>query len=317
MLALFASWALAQTPVVHLDELPSSDAIEAVAALSGLPPSQLDSLPMGEVLASPPALLGAGSLRRCARPPSTLDDVRAEIGRARRALIAEDITDTQNRLDAAVTMLGCIEEVADAAVGAELYLLRGAVHAWLDQLEDAHYEYLTAFAFDRALAWDESLPEAGRLSFEAARSAVPEGVVHFLPGKPVSGPWLDGALTHEPTPAAKSLHLAQVATGTGVQTAWLVVAGEATVVVPGSFRTNAIEAIGRGSEPAGFSRLLAATIPDFQAAYVVHQGGVWLLLREGSDLVVSELAPRVEVAAPVPLTRRERRQLRREARRQR
>lgn len=309
--------ALGQTPVVYLDTLTGSEAVALVAARTGLPAEQLKPMSLSAILEAPPTLLGAGTLQPCAREPATQDEVRTLVGRARAALASDDIAGANTQLERAIAWLGCLGEVVDASVGAEVFLLRGALRAWTDDLDAAHYEYVSARAFDPRLTWDARLPEAGRAPFDEAIALPADTPLHRRPRHSVSGPWLDGAVLTTDHRASPALHLFQYATPEGIRSGWLSMEGPVTVVVPGSYRQSTIEAVGTPEGNDEFGLLLAGAIPSFEAAYVVHQGGVWLTIREGRDLVVDELAARVPPPEPAPMTRKERRARRREAKKQR
>ena len=304
--------AFAQTPVVYSD-VTAPEAVALTVARTGLPEDQLEAVPLTKLMEAPAALLGAGALRRCPSEPSDGEQIRAVIARAEAARLAGDLRASANGLDRAVAQLGCLSDVVEGSIAAGAFLRRGAALAANGNEEAARGEFVTALSLDPKLAWLESLPSEGQAAFEAlqANGLGTRATLQFLPAESPGGPWLDGVEVADQISAPHGLHLLQYTGPTGVQSAWLSVGGDATVVVPRSFRATIMASVGQdGAASAGLGGLLAAGFPERDAGYVTHEGGLWLIVREGRDLMVSELVPRPP-PEPEPLTPKERRRQKR------
>ena len=121
--------------------------------------------------------------------------------------------------------------------------------------------------------------------------AAPVGQIAVMP-TPSSGPWIDGK---EPSagssaPLGKGLHLAQHSARTGLATSWLVVGGPAVWTLPEALTPSVLDRFAAGERDV-VARVLLAAHPDQPAAYVTHAGGLWLLVREGTEVAVEELTP--------------------------
>jgi hypothetical protein len=64
-------------------------------------------------------------------------------------------------------------------------------------------------------------------------------------------------------------------------------------VVPTGYRRPVLDRVQDDVRRREVEALLAAAIPEFYAAYVVHQGGVWLLADDGAGRVTT-----TAIAAP-------------------
>ncbi len=311
--------AAAQTPVVHA-EPRSGPVMAAVGARTGLPASQLRAVALEELLSKPPEVVGEGVLRRCAAASSLqheaqVEAVRTDLARAKAGWQRKDALDTMDHLDVAVSRLGCLQEVADGRLAAQVFLLRAAVHVQADDLEAARSELATAQSLHPGVAWPRDLPEHGAVLLAEARRVEPV-TVRVEPAKLASGPWLDGRAVQGATSVLPGLHLLQYTGEEGVASAWLSVGGALTVVLPRGFGLPALAAMGSTAGHEAMTSLLLATLPDAVAAYVWHEHGLWLVSPggPGEQAEITELAPRKKPEPP-PLSPKEERRRRREARR--
>ena len=291
-LLLLVGLARAATPVV-VDGPAPPQLLAELSALTGLPTEQLQVQALEPLLAAPPQALGDAVVRRCTGEATRTDQVQTELVRASAAWSGgQDEVGTQDHLDLAVAYLGCLGELADAPVAAQVFLLRGALEARRGDPEVAHNELRTALAFQPDLTWDSRLPSEGEAIFVEVQQGGPAGRLEVVPSGLQSGPWVDGRLlSAEGVEVGVGLHLVQHASAAGIRSSWLVVGGDARLVLPGSFRRPILE---RMAEPPGrgaVEALLAATLPGFQAAYVAQGGGVWLVSLGAGGLESQELRP--------------------------
>lgn len=294
--------ALAETPVLY-EEGSADDAVSAVMQRTGLPADQLLAQHVGVLIQRPPVVLGDAVVRHCAGQPSTtMTEIRAEIARARAALEKDASPGAAlDHLDLAIAGLGCLRELAEPQPLAELFILRAALAA--DHQPDvARAELRSALSFSADVSWPEGYPPAGAALLDEARA---NGMPHTLSISPPcsqSGPWLDGQTIPEgdTVSVGAGLHLLQTATTAGFQSAWLVIGGDAKLVLPERYRHPLLE---RAREPAGRAELgwlLAAGTADFQAGYIRALGGLWLVTVDGAALQVEELVAPPPPAAPAP-----------------
>ena len=306
--------AKAQTPIIHHD-LPADEALARTVERTGLPPSQLSTVAWAGMLEAPPAVVGPGALRPCARTPTDPEVVRADVARAEATLAQGDTMGAANAFDRLVTSIGCLSRVVDGSVAARVFVHRGAARAAEGDLTAARAEFLTALALHPSGPWIDGLDDAGRpLYQEMATNLGSKATLRLLPPSTPGGPWIDGEEVAGTAEVAPGLHLFQFTGARGIESAWFTVGGDATVVVPGAFRADVLADVGSQAGNATFGGLVAAALPHAQAAYVLDEDGLWMFAREGRDLLVTELLPRRE-PEPEPLTRKEQRRQRREAKR--
>lgn len=292
LLLCMLTTALAGVPVVF-DSGDPTQVPAQVAARTGLPTSQLDATPLRDLLAQPPQALGDAVMRRCTSGPGQMTGVQSELVRAEAAWSAGQPLTALDHLDLAVAQLGCLGELVDPAVAARVFLLRGALEADADRIDAARGEFRTALAFSPDLAWDSRFPPAGAIVLVEEQAGVPAFGIGVVPAGTSSGPWVDGRTIGgggDRVAVSPGLHLAQYPTAQGIRSAWMVVGGDTTLVLPGSFREPILERIADAETRPPLERLLQATIPRFSAAYVAHGGGVWLVALEGDALVTSVVA---------------------------
>jgi hypothetical protein len=284
----------AGTPVVHDGGSPT-EVVAAVSSRTGLPNTQLDAIPLDTLLDAPPQALGGAVVRRCTKGPTQNAAVESEVVRAEAALVVnKDPVGAMDHLDLAVAELGCLGELVDTKIAAKVFLMRGTLG---EEEGTARGEMRTALAFEREIVWYDKLPEAGQKLLEEERTNPATHRLDVAPASSSSGPWLDGravVVGSLGTTVQQGLHLVQYGTSTGIRSAWLVVGGDASLVIPGSFRRPVLERFAQKEAWPEVQALVAAAIPDFFAAYVSHGGGLWLVSKD--EGVVST----TEIAAPPP-----------------
>jgi hypothetical protein len=300
-LLAFATFASAGVPVLH-DGADVAAITEGVAARTGLPASQLDPVALDTLLATPPQVLGAASLRRCAREPSAPSAVEAEFGRAEAAYSASDDGAAMDHLDLALALAGCLPSIVEPAILARVFLLRGAVASEQGDVATASHELRSAVALVPDVAWPMGWGPEGAALLAAEQADLSTYSLSVVPPPATSGPWIDGRAVASTQPLGAGLHLAQYAGTSGIRSAWLTVGGDARFVLPGSFRRPVLELMVDPAGRAAVEALLEATIPEFQAAYVAHGGGLWLVTREPAGLVTAELVPIVPPAPELPVS---------------
>ncbi len=284
--------ALAGVPVVYDGE--AAAALEQTAQRTGLPAEQLEAVALQELLESPPQALGRAVMRHCAGELTDMSAVRTELVRAEGAWSRGEVGEAMDHADLGVAAAGCLRELAETATLSRLFLLRGALAAAGGDADQARAELSSALAFEPDLDWVESFPAAGAAELAELRLEPLELALTVVPGGGSGGPWLDSrpvAERGEQRPIRPGLHLAQATGSGGIRSAWLVVEGEATLVLPGSYRQPVLERLADPDTRGEVEALLQATLPDFRAAYVASGGGLWLVTAEDGDIQTTELLP--------------------------
>jgi len=297
-LALGMAPAHAAVPLVHGGETAAdaADAVAATVTATGLPPEQFAPVSLKPLLASPPRTVGAAALRHCAGAPTRGPDVQAPVVRAESAWREGDVRGAMDQLDLGIARLGCLAEKVDSVAVSRLFLLRGGLQARAGRPDDARAELVTALGFTPDAGWDEWLPSDGRPLLDALADE-PAGVtLAVAPMRPSTGPWIDGRspLDDGTFSLRPGLHLVQAATPRGIRSAWMTVDGDATLVLPASFREPVLGGLSEPHLRLGVARLLQST-QQADAVYAVADGGVWLVSFEGDEPVVTVLA-----SPPVP-----------------
>jgi len=291
--------AWAGTPVLY-DAGESATVRAMVAERTGLPADQLAPIALSDLREQAPGVLGDAVIRRCTSRRATNGDVRAELARAEAALSEGDDVRLVDHLDLAVVKLGCLSEVVDAPAVARVFLLRGGVAAEAGRVDEAKGELATALALHDKVIWPAGYPTEGSDLLAAVAATAPAGQLEVEPA-PSSGPWIDGKElpADAPMAVASGLHLAQHSARTGLESSWLVVGGSAVWTLPEALPPSALDAFADGAFDAVAESMMAAHA-DQPAAYVAHRGGLWLLVKEGRDVLVEQLAapePTAEEAA--------------------
>jgi hypothetical protein len=205
-------------------------------------------------------------------------DVEAASVRAELAWRGGDVAGALDQLDLGIAALGCLVEIVQPPVAARLFLLRGGLYARAGEAERARSELVSAWALSPGVAWDPGLPDQGATTLAEVATASDLHVVDLVPAGNTSGPWLDGrAAPGVAVAVLPGLHLLQYTASPGVRSAWLMVDGGATVVFPSAYRRPVLQQM---RDPAGWPAvevLLWATLPEFHAAYVASEGGIWLV----------------------------------------
>ncbi len=304
-IALLFVTAHAVTPLVVEGEDVAA-AARAVSERTGLPPSQLEPLDIGTLLEKPPQVVGHAVLRRCVGDPSGMEPVRAELARAAMARQAGDSVGSLDHLDLAVAALGCLSELVESSVAAQVFLQRGAVLAAQGDLDAARSELRTALSFEQGLAWDASLPSGAEQLLDDERDPAERFRVQAAPSGLVSGPWLGGRLVEaEGLEVAGGLLLAQYSSPAGIRSAWMVISGDASLLIPSAYHRPVLRGMVQADTRSELASLLEATLPDFIAAYVHHSAwGTWLVVGEDEGPRVSELVPPTPPEEPQDQERR-------------
>ncbi len=294
---LLLGTALAGVPVVF-DGGAAGDVVATVAGQTGLPAEQLDATTLDDLLEQPPQVLGDGVIRRCVTGPAQGSEVQADLVRAEAAWARGDATSAQDHLDLAVARLGCLGELVDPSTAARVFLLRGALAEAAGAHDVARAEIRTALAMVPDLPWDSRFPVGGAVLLAEEQGAAPALSIRVMPAGTSSGPWVDGRTiggAGERVPVSAALHLAQYPTAHGIRSAWLLIDGDSTLVLPGSYRQPILGLLADPATAAPVESLLQGTLPDFTAAYVHHGGGTWLVALEENAVTTTEL-----VAPPPP-----------------
>jgi hypothetical protein len=299
-------------PVVHDgDDAPT--ALARAVKATGLPSAQLAPTALDTLLTRPAAVVGRGALRHCAGAPTRGPEVRAFAVRAEAAWRAGDAAAALDQLDLGIAAAGCLAEKVEAPVVARLFLLRAGLLLARDDAAAARAELRAAVALAPTATWDPAWPAAGAALLDDERAAhatcaptCPSafGLVQ-APAAAAVAPWVDGRpLPAAGTAASPGLHLVQVPGPTGLRSAWLLLDGHATLVVPGSFRRPILEglATGRGAEVVA---LVEATLGP-GPAYVTAGGGVWLVEPARGTEAVSVLVPPATSASPAEAPKKRR-----------
>ncbi len=310
LIALLVTAAQARTPLV-VEGVELESAAAEVVARTGLPRDQLHPVDVASLLDTPPQVVGDAVLRRCVHPPVEMEPARAELARAVAAQQSGDPMGALDHLDLAVASLGCLSELVDRAVAARIFLLRGAILASQQQIGDARSEFRTAVSFDPELTWRDDLPGGGHTAMTEERDRYKRHRVTAMPPSLVSGPWLGGQLVEdEGMQVAEGLILAQYSSPAGIRSAWMVVSGDASLIIPEAYRSPVLERMAQPERQPEVALLLAGVLPDFAAAYVHHaSGGTWLVVKEDQGLETTELVPpQVPEEPEQPRRRRKRRQ---------
>lgn len=293
---LLTAPALAGIPVVT-DGGDATLAPALVAERTGLPVTQLQSVDLARLLTQPPQVLGQAVMRRCAGDATRMEQVRAELVRAEASWQKQERVAAFDHLDLSVAQLGCLGEMVDRQVAGRIFMLRGALEAERGETDAGLSEMRTALAFDPTLGWTSAFPIEGQVLLAEARLEPVDLAIEVVPAGTSSGPWVDGRTVGgdgAQVQVAAGLHLAQHPTSAGIRSAWLVVGGDTTLVLPGGFRRPILDLLAQPDSRAPVEHLLRATLPEFQAAYVAHDGWLWLLT------IIDDEVDTAQLLAPPP-----------------
>ena len=296
MILLFATaTALAGVPVVF-DGGDAREVVAFVAGRTGLPVDQLDGTPLDGLLSATPRTLGDAVMRHCAGSATKAADLRAEAVRAEAAWRDGDADAAMDRLDLAIAGLGCLGERVEAPVAARMFLLRGGLMAHQGHADDAVAELVTGISLDPSAAWDEGLPGEGLPTFTMVKTEPASAKLAVAPSSSPAAPAVDGRAVSETLSLRPGLHLVQIPSTAGLRTAWLTLDGDATLVVPTSYRRPILPLMADDARRGEIEALLMATLAT-PAAYVVADGGLWLVSVEEGVPVTTML---VEPPPPPP-----------------
>ena len=282
LLGALALWggglAHAGVPVVYDGD--AAAALALAAARSGLPRDQLEPVPLDSLLSGIPRAIGGATLRHCAGEPSRMDEIRAARVRAETSWREGDVAAAMDHLDLGMARLGCLVEKVDGKVATRLFQLRGGLLAREGEVEAAKAELGTALSLQSEINWDDWMPGEGRELISEIRHDSDRFALDLAPPATLSGPWLDGMPPGEGQRVQHlrpGLHLLQVASTSGLRSAWLTLDGNGALVIPGSFRRPVLEAIADPETRGPVEQLIVSSQSGFSAAYVVTGGGLWLI----------------------------------------
>ncbi len=290
-LMIVAAWGV---PMVH-DGGSGSTLALTVSERTGLPPEQLEPTDLSTLLKLTPRVLGAATLRHCAATATRVAELRASAVRAEASFRSGELPAALDELDLGIAGLGCLVERVEAPTATRLFLLRGALFAGRGELEAAREELRTALSFTPTMVYETWLPPEGAALTDELRAEVPALILQVSPAG--VGPNLDGQTVGAMASLRPGLHLLQIPSTAGLQSAWLTIAGEARLVVPGSFRRPILESLESPEARPEVEQLLRATLGE-QPVYVASGGGVWLVGPEGTETLIAP--PRKEEVTRKP-----------------
>jgi len=297
LLAPAIAWG--EATVVH-DSGDVTDVLRQVSHRTALPMDQLKGVHINELTSRPPTVAGAGALRHCATKPIRANDIRALQLRAEVAWRDGERQHAIDQLDLGITQLGCLTDRVDRKVATRMFLLRAGMLAEAGESTDAHEELRSALAMSPDAAWDDKLPSAGRELLEQVRQEPESAKVSVSPTL-TTAPWVDGQPIPNalPLPRRVGLHLAQVPSTSGLQSAWLTLDGAATIVVPAGFRGDVLAGMADETSRQHLLKLFEATVGD-KPTYVHWHNALWLITRDdaGPHVEVLEAPAAEETLAP-------------------
>jgi hypothetical protein len=296
----------AETPLIH--EGDASEAVARVVAADPVAAWDLDPVrPAALWSADGAGLVGVPST--CGGTSATNADLRAATDRAQLRMQRLDWAGASTDLDAALGMLGCLSEEADAERAARVYLMRGVLSVESGEPKRAREAFERAHRFrlgedgQPRLTWDDRLasPDKGERVLEEAGNdllAAAPGRLFVAPGVDRGRVSLrvDGRTVPLPDagelPLASGYHLVQVVTAGGggrqVRTVEIELAADTPAVLADP-RGLAALPLGDHAGGPGLAALLGALGAD--QAYVQADTRVWKLDGEW------ELLPSVDPAA--------------------
>lgn len=291
-------------PVVYED----GDAVEIVASVAertGMAVADLAPTPLEELLDAGAMAFGDAELRPCAREATTMSVVEADLARAEEAFGARDKAAALDLVDAALAGLGCLSEVAAPRAAAKGFLLRALLLAEQGDDEGARHEVRTALALDPEASWPSGGTLDGEVLLAAERDSDAAATLALSPPAGASGPWIDG---HQVPPGTASLtlapglHLAQHEAAGAVQSAWVLVGEQATLVWPPAFQRPVLERMADPDTRAEVEQLVVAGLEGASTAYVVSGEGLWLVTTDEEGILTIELSKAAEPErAPQPI----------------
>ena len=304
---LVSSIGWAQTPVVH-DSDDVTDVLRRISERTAVPMNQLEGIHIDTLTKRPPTIDGEGSLRHCSGATFTAPELRALELRAETAWRAGEAQEALDQLDLGITQLGCLRERVEKKTATRMFLLRAGLLAHAGNTSSAIEEASSALALTPDVAWDDKLPPEGEPVLAEAKNTERSGSIRVVP-RVTTPPWVDGAALPSGAPVSKrpGLHLVQIPSTSGLQSAWLTLQGDATLVLPAGFRAPVLDRM-RSSDPA-LMQLLHATVGD-APTYVASGEGIWFITYTNGTPAIETLAeplPMPPTEADAPSSKRKRR----------
>jgi hypothetical protein len=278
-------------PVVY----DGGDAVAIVASVaerSGMATTDLVATSLADLIGGDALILGDGELRPCAHGPATAAEVDATVAEAEAAFAARAREKALDGLEIAVAQLGCLTEVVAPQVAARGFMVRAALLAEQGDEDGAREEVRTALSLDPDAAW----PGGGTLDGEAllsAERAEPRGAnLSLVPAADGDGTWIDGRPVERGTTTlslAAGLHLAQHDGKGGLRSAWVLVGGDATLLLPDGFPRPLLEGLADPDTRPQVEALVVALLPGVTTAYVSAGDGLWLVTVDEEGVLTIEL----------------------------
>jgi len=224
--------ALAAEPVVLYTD-PADEALRQVARHTGVhnvEPRRVEGL----LNADQPYWVGAEPVERCTRGAGTNADLLRLLGEAEELRLAMQIDPWRDRLDQATSVWTCLDEPADASLGARLHFLRGIAAITVPDELAAAEAFRTARRSDPDLAWDPDFsPDARPVFDRVTREQPPRDVrLQLVPAAAEAVLRVDGRVLSArdgKVTVPAGLHLVQLQDG---PTWWLDLADDASLVLP-------------------------------------------------------------------------------------
>ncbi|MEN0067411.1 MAG: hypothetical protein AAGA48_35095 [Myxococcota bacterium] len=308
--ALVANGAQAAVPVVF-EGFDASEALSRVSERTGLPETQLVALPLEQLRQTPPEARGDAVLRRCATTPVAAEPIRTDFARAKAAFVKGDRFKAMDYLDLAVAKIGCLSEVVDRKVASLVFVFRGALMVTSNDdaaIKTGRGELRTSVELVRERTFPDWLPPEAQPVFdevlaevEAADNA-PLATLKVMPRTTVSGPWVNGSEVATSVDLRPGLHLLQYSTAKGIRSGWLSIGGPAEVVLPGQIRGPVLDKMREETGRVVVAAMIEVAVDELSAAYVTHDGGLWLLSKEGDRIETTVVEPPAEGPAEEPVT---------------
>ena len=232
---LIFTTAFAADPVLlYADDLEAAQRrVELHAGIENTQPVRPTELVKG----SSPYFVRASPVERCAGVPTKNADILRIIGEAQELRLTMRPDLAQARLEEGVAAWACLEEPADAAVGARLHFLLGVVaFANRDSLA-ASDAFRTARQSDPDLAWDpDTAPDARALFDRVQKEKAADSVtLTLVPTDAELALRIDGrslAPTSGQLTTSEGLHLVQIARAEGTLSLWVEFNEDDWLVLP-------------------------------------------------------------------------------------
>lgn len=295
---LLATPARAADTVLHAGQEPIV-VLAKTARDTGRPMHDFRAATLPELLRGrPPVLLGEGRLSVCAQVPASEQAFEDALTEAETAMAFLEYDQALADLDTAEERLGCLVSPVGPDTASRMYFLRGLALHFAGDPEAARTAWTQAHRFDADLQWDDNFAPDPKPLFEEARAeadADADATLSVLP--PLTGEtlWVDGLPvgTDDPTvQLTAGRHLVQYGDASVTTVQLTAEPGTSpTVLFP---HAVSVDAAGWVADPArrdAVATILAATLGEGAAAYVVHDGTTWKGRAGDPDWTALEAVP--------------------------